>query len=285
MILRPRSLLPLAAAAALVAPLFVSSPADAGVRIHIGGGVRVSGHVRVGGPRVHARVHRPHVVRYHPRRLRIGGSIYFGGGAYFGTRFAEPPPPPCDCDGGPSMAPAYYPGVQTPAAVYVAPALPRFGLGVAAGQLETKGGVAGSDLALLAHLRLTRSGSLELEGEVAKTALQDSTRIDRRIGGALIWNLTPRNRLVPYLLGGMGVTQVDMADDWTTDQKYGELGVGLTYKVSPRLQIGADFRAGSRTDIEHRGRMPTDGLAREIAPPANEPEQYTRGRLSAMLYF
>jgi hypothetical protein len=284
MMLRSRLLLPLTVAVALAAPMLTPSTADAGVRIRIGGGVKVKvgGHVHV-GPRVSARVRRPHVVRYRPARLRIGGAIYIGGGAYYGTRFAQPPPPepPCDCDTG--VAP-YYPGVTTPATVYVAPELPRFGIGVSAGSVDNENDVSGSDVALLARLRLTRSGSLELEGELGKSELEDSQRIDRRLGGALVWNLAPRNRLVPYLVGGMGVTQVQLADDWTTDQSYGEVGVGLTYKLSPRLHIGADLRAGSRTEVERETRTPDDTLSISLAPD-EEGENYTRGRLSAMLYF
>jgi hypothetical protein len=284
MILRPRSLLPLAVAAALAAPMFAPSTADAGVRIRIGGGVSVSGRIHV-GPRVDVRVRRPRVIRYRPARLRIGGAIYVGGGAYYGPRFASPPPeapPSCDCD---TSVGAYYPGVATTAPVYVEPELPRFGIGVAAGSIDNENDVAGSDVALLARLRLSRSGSLELEGELGKSELEDSQRIDRRIGGALIWNLAPRNRLVPYLVGAMGVTQVELADDWTTDQSYGEVGIGLTYKLSRNLQIGADIRAGSKTEVERETRGGSDTLPLSIAPPDDQAENYTRGRISAMLYF
>jgi hypothetical protein len=274
----------LAALAAVALPLAAPSPAQADVRVRVGGGVRVrvGGHARVRIPVI--RVHRPRMTPWARPRLRVAGTIYVGGGVYYDDGFAPPPPPPapaCDCEG----PPAYYPPVTTApivAAVAPEPELPRLGIGVAAGSVDTKDGVSGSDLALIARLRLSRNGGLELEGELGKSELEDSSRVDRRLGGSLIWNLSPRSTWNLYLLGGLGVTQVDVGDDWSTDQSYGELGIGLRLKVTPRFHIAGDVRAGSRSQVDDE--MPTV-LNRQIAPPADDTEDYTRARLSAMVYF
>ncbi len=259
--------------------------ADAGVRVRVGGRahVRVGGpRVRVRAPRVRVRVHRPAPP---PVRVRVGGSIYVGVGWYHRTRFAAPPPPAvyddCNCGGD------YYPVAPAPtvgvaAAAYTRPELPRWGLGVAAGGVDVQGEAAGDDLALIGRFRMTPG--LSLEGELGKSELADGSRVDRRLGASLVWELSPYNRWSPYVVGGLGVTQVEVGDDvYETSQEFGEVGVGLRWAVTPKLHLGADIRAGSRSASEDA--MPLDAAYRAVTPPTDESEEYTRARLSGVLFF
>lgn len=282
-----RSLLPTALAALLAAPVLLADigQAHADVRIRVGGNVKVKvgGHVRV--RRHHRqRTHRGHV------RLRIGGHIHLGGGVYYGARFAPPPPPPpsYECDHPPTgPVPAYYAPVGAPPPTpYIVssprPRQPVFGLGIFAGSVSAEDGPSGDDLGLLARLRVSRS--LHLEGEISKTEHSDGARIDRRVGGAVLWDLAPHSRWSPFLLGGMGVAQVEMDEgSYQADQGYAEVGLGLGYQLSDRFQIAADLRAGARTRTEEAA--PDGAVLRTIAPPQDEEEGYTRARLSGILYF
>jgi hypothetical protein len=148
------------------------------------------------------------------------------------------------------------------------------------GTVDGKETPIGSDVGLLARLRLTER--LSLEAELAKTEIEDAARVDRRLGGALLYDFAPRSRLSLNLLGGMGVTQVDMGNGaWESDQTYAELGAGLTFRLTPKLHLIGDLRAGARTAIEGG---PSDTTFLSVAPPADD-ENFTRARLSAVLYF
>lgn len=137
----------------------------------------------------------------------------------------------------------------------------------------------GEDVGVLARLRLT--DSILIEGEIAKSDL-DNERVDRRLGGALIYDLLPRSSWSLQLLAGAGVTQVELGDgEWRSDQGYGEVGAGLSYRLTRHIQLAADIRAGSRAPVDDR---PAEKL-RSIAPDADDREGYTRGRLSAILTF
>jgi hypothetical protein len=275
----------------------VRAGGSAGGRVHVRAGGRA--HVHVGAPRGRAHVHAggPHIrapyVHWRvrrayppPLRIRVGGAIWVGGGyyGYYGPRYAAPPPPVAPCDCGPGY---YHPVVPAPAAtVAVAapaprPILPRWGVGVAAGGVNVQGQPAGDDLALLGRLRLTPG--LLVEGELGKSELADGARLDRRLGASLVYEIGAYNRLAPYLVGGLGVSQVDVGDSYRTHQQFGELGVGLRLAVTPRVHIAADLRAGSRTATEHAPMA--DVAARVVAPPVDESEEYTRARLSGVLYF
>ncbi len=225
--------------------------------------------------------------------MRIGGGFYWGGGVYVGG-FAQPPPPPpapvYDCDHDP--VPVYYtsrprPAPPRPVAVVSQPApapapLPRLGIGVFAGSVNVKDGMAGEDLGVLGRLRLT--DSLLLEAEMAKSQMADA-RADRRLGGALLYDFSPRSKWSANLSAGLGVTQIDMdagTGSWQTKQEYGELGVGLTWRLSRRFHLSGDLRAGARARVEDE---PDDQMLKSIAPSADQEETYTRGRLSAVLYF
>lgn len=291
-----RSLPSLLVAAALALPvLAISAPAaQADVTIRVRGKVKV----RV-GPRAHHRVHvhHRHRTRPAPVQLRVGGGVYWSGGVYVGGGFAEPPPPPpppshdCDCDGVPayyspppprvvSPAPTTWTPVASASASAYRPALPRFGVGVFAGSINVDDRSQGADVGLLGRLRLT--DSLLLEAELAKTEMEGA-RIDRRAGGALLYDLSPYSRWSAHLLAGLGVTQVDVQNGtWSAEQEYGEIGAGLTWKLTPQLHLAGDLRAGARARVDS---APTDLALKSLAPSQEEEEGYTRGRLSAILYF
>ncbi|MCA9677429.1 MAG: hypothetical protein KC464_20565, partial [Myxococcales bacterium] len=217
----------------------------------------------------------------------VGGAIWVGGGWHARARFAAPPPEPvCDC--GPSNG-SYYPIAPQPTesvavmAPVARPELPRWGLGVAAGGVDVEGEAAGDDLAVLGRYRLTPG--LLVEGELGKNELADGSRVDRRLGASLVYEIGAYNRWAPYVVGGLGVTQVDVGDGvYQSNQSFGEAGIGLRWAVSPRVHLAADVRAGSRAAVDNAP-MPLDAQYRSVTPTANESEEYTRMRLAAVLYF
>jgi hypothetical protein len=238
----------------LTGSALVIALAAAGGNAHAGGirvGIGIGAQVRVRVPRVSwPRVHRP---------IHVVGAVVLA-------------------------PPVYHPGAAAPAAYPPAPItpLPTWGFGVFAGGVEVDGGPAGDDLGLLARLRL--SDNLLVEAEVGKTELAEGARVDRRLGGGLVWELTPRADFSLYGVGAMGVTQAQFGDRWETDQKFGELGLGLRWRATDKLHLAADFRAGARrSDADHVA--PTDAAARLLAPVDDGAEQYSRGRLSAIMYF
>jgi len=274
-----------AAALATMALAIGTSDAQADIRVRVGGHahIRVGGGYRVRTPRVYWR---PRWNYARPAyRVHVGGSIWLGGG-YYTQPYAQPPPPPAYCDCGPSTVPSYYPvapAAATYAAVAPAPQLPRFGIGLFAGGVDVEGNHVGDDLGVLGRLRLTPG--LLIEGEVGKSELANGVRVDRRLGGGLVWEIGAYNRWAPYLVGSLGVTQTEVGKTWNTTQSFGEVGVGLRWAITPNFHLGADIRAGTRQEVDSSGTRPDVGVAREVTPTANQGEQYTRARLSAMLYF
>ena len=259
--------------------------AEAG-HAHFSGGVRFSG--RVAG-RVGVRFARPH---WRPR-VWVGGSVWVGGYYY---------PRPYYYYYYPESVPSYYYGyggsyypVQpnanaAPGVVAVAPArppMPTFGIGVAAGGSNVDGRQESSDLSALLRFRLTPG--LLIEGELGRTSFKDDVRVDRRIGGSLIWELGARNALAPYLLGGGGVEQADVDGSFSTTQEFGELGVGLRWALSRNLHLTFDVRAGARKAIDSNQPDAVSPVARTVAPPSgangDDTEKFTRARLAAILNF
>jgi hypothetical protein len=262
------------------ATLLQSGTADAG-RFRFGGGARFSG-------RVHTSVRFARPV-WRPR-VWVGGSVWVG--SYYPRPYYYYYP---------EYVPSYYGGygasyypvqpMAAPGAVATVaprPALPTFGIGVAAGGTNVQDKAESSDLAVLARFRLTPG--LLLEGELGKTSFDNDARVDRRIGGSLVWEIGAYNTFAPYLLAGAGVQQADFDGNFSTTQDFGEIGVGLRLALSRNLHLMVDVRAGSRKTIDSN--QPDGGittLARSIAPPTgttgDDTENYTRGRLAAVLYF
>ncbi len=272
----------------LVAP----AQAEAG-RFHFGGGARV--HVSVPGVRVGWS--RP---AYRPRATwSVGGSVHFGGGYYPRYRTYRPyyyAPVP-SYYGSVSVGASYYPvqpavavAVVAPVAI-VRPDLPRFGIGLFAGGVSVQDQNESSDVGVLGRFRLTPG--LLIEGELGKTSYDNDLRVDRRLGASLIYEIGAYNKLAPYVLAGIGVQQADVAGQYSTTQDLGEIGVGLRYAISPRVHLAFDVRAGSRgavstSDTPTRNGTPVAGTARGVTtvnPPTDETEEYTRARLSAIVYF
>lgn len=149
-----------------------------------------------------------------------------------------------------------------------------------AGGIEVGEHTTGEDVGVFGRLRLT--DSFLLEGELAHTEM-NGARIDRRMGAALVWDLMPRSTWSIQLMGGVGVTQVELGEGvWQSDQEYGELGIGMSWRLSKHLQLAGDIRAGGRAPVDS---MPDEKALRDIAPDNLDEEQYSRARLSAILSF
>ena len=257
---------------------------------HVSGGVHFSGRVGGGASVRFARpAWRP---TWRPHRW-FGGNVWIGGGYYY--------PRPYYYYYYPEYVPSYYGGsyypVQPTAAPGVAavappprPSLPTFGIGVFAGgssvqNVQNKEDT--SDLGALARLRLTPG--LIVEGEIEKNTFKDNVRVDRRMGGSLIFEIGAQNSFAPYLLAGAGVQQANVDGSFTTTQDYGEVGAGLRWAVSRSLHLTLDIRAGKSQTIDSNQPDVVSSAARSVAPPpsgsTNNTEAFTRGRLAAILNF
>jgi hypothetical protein len=277
------------------ATLLSSGTAEAG-RAHFGGGVRFSGHIsghvgiRGGGVSVHFA--RPFARPIWRPRVWVGGRVWWGGYYY---------PRPYYYYYSPEAVPSYYGGTYypvqpesavAPGAVAVAappapPSMPTLGIGVFAGGTNVQDKQDSTDLGAMLRLRLTPG--LLVEGEIAKTSFKDNVRVDRRIGGSLIYEIGALNSFAPYLLAGGGVNQADVNGSFTTSQDFGEIGVGLRWALSRSLHLTFDVRAGRRKTMDSNQPSDISNVVRTIAPPSggtnNDTEDYTRGRLAAVLNF
>lgn len=266
--------------------------ASADVRVHVGGGVTVRTTPRTYYRPAYRPAYRPVYRPYYRPNYAIGGSIWVGGGTYYGgysrTYAAPPPAPSCDC--GPGAVPSYYPGYQgyysqptytASAAAQSEPAeLPRFAIGGFAGGYDVDG-QNGSDAGFLVRLRLT--DGLLVEGEFGQSELEHQYGDpDGRAGASLIYEFSPRNDWAPYLVGGVGATRSKATDE---SLGFGEVGVGLRWALTDHLHLAFDIRAGAQDRSDYY--ETADSAARVILPTEDDEEtqSYTRGRLSAMLYF
>ena len=272
-----KKLLPFALVGLTALPVLVSQQGTANADVV----VRASGSIRVNTPRVRVRPRvriRPRV-RVRPRH-RVRYRLRVGGGFHYGWRYAAPPPPPVYAYNN-ECAPSY---CNQPRQVVVATRprrpLPRFGVGVFAGGMNVEDREASSDVGVLARFRLTHR--LFLEGEIAKSELEDGSRVDRRMGAALLYDFSPRSGLSPHVLIGAGVVRADLnaGSPIRADQSYGEIGVGLGWRLSRSLELTADIRAGTR-DTQDNEVI----LRSSTVQPIAKSEDYTRARLSAILHF
>jgi len=266
--------------------------AEAG-RAHFSGGGRFSGGVHISGQ---VRVRGGGFVRggrsfSRPWRGRpwYGGTVWVGGYYY---------PRPYYYYYYPEYVPSYYPPTYYPVQPMAAPGvvavaapreeLPRLGIGVYAGGSSIQDNKQdSSDLGVLARFRMTPG--LLIEGEIGKTSFKNDTRVDRRIGGSLIWEIGAHNTFAPYLLIGGGVQQANVDDSFSTTQDFGEIGIGLRIALTRNLHITGDIRAGSRKTIDSNQPDIVTAAARSVAPPSGTnddmTEDYTRARLAAVLNF
>jgi hypothetical protein len=272
--------------------------AEAGrARIHFSGGVRWGGGISVGSSWHFSRP------AWRPHRWNVGGTIYVG------PRYTYYPRPYYVYY--PTYVPSYYqttsyypvaPAVQAPGVVAVAAPrrqLPKLGIGLFAGgsSVESQTGDSSNesdDLGLLARFRITPG--LIVEGELGRTSFDhngtDNFRVDRRLGASLLYEIGAYNRWAPYLLAGIGVQQADVGGgEFVTTQDFAELGVGIRLAVTHKFHVAFDLRAGARDTVSSDAPMttlPPGSSARTITPPtqdSDETEEYTRARLSAILYF
>jgi len=254
-----------------------------------------------GGGRVHARAHggvsvswsRPAYRPYYGRGWSVGGRVYVGGDYrpyYPRYRYYYYQPVPSYYG---VYSHSYYPVAPAPqqqvaiVAPVARPELPKFGIGLFAGGVSVEEQDDSSDIGLLGRLRLTPG--LLVEAEIGKTSYEQDLRVDRRLGGSLVYEFGAYNKLAPYVLAGLGVQQADVGGEFTTTQNFGELGIGLRYAVSPHFHLLFDVRAGSRATASSDDPPPmTDIATRQVTPPSassNESEEYTRARFAAVLYF
>jgi len=289
----------------------LAGTAEAG-HAHFGGGAHFSGGAHWGGGGVHfagsahfgGGVHwaSPRWGGYHYGGYRgygwgFHGHIYVGGYPYWYY--------PNNYYYYPEYVPSYYGTtyypVQPAAAPGVAaevlvppPPLPRFGIGVFAGgvssDVDNSTNTQETDLGVLGRFRLT--DGLLIEGELGKISYnvngQDNVRVDRRLGGSLVYEIGARNSLAPYVLAGLGVQQASVDGNYNTTQDYGEVGVGLRLALSRHFHITFDVRAGTRSTVSQDKTAPANTLGTMVAPPAsnsNSNEDYTRARLAAIFYF
>lgn len=282
--------------ATLGASLLGTSDAEAGGRFRFSGhaGVRWGGGVRV-GPSVNMRWSRPAPI-YRPHRWQVTGRVYIGPTYTYRPFYNYYQP---------AYVPSYYEGSYYPvqagpsvgaATVVVGPRaeLPRLGIGLFAGgaSVEDRGSSTSesSDIGVLGRFRL--SGGLLLEGELGKTSYEENLRVDRRLGASLVYEFGAHNRFAPYILAGLGVQEAETnGGSYNASQSYAEVGAGLRFAVTPKFHLTADLRLGARGTMSN-DEMETLGSgtkARTIAPPATDSddpsEEYTRGRISAILYF
>lgn len=293
----------ISAAALGLVSLATPKTADAD-RIRFSGG----GHVRVhGGASVHWS--RPAYRPYVGRSWGVSGRVYVGPRYNYGyyPRYYYPYPryyyyyqPVPSYYGVYSyqQPQTYYP-VQpatpaTTAAIVVAPKpeLPKLGIGLFAGGASVEGtdGAStkdSSDIGLLGRFRLTPG--LLVEAEIGKTSYEDNLRVDRRIGGSLVYEIGAYNKFAPYLLAGMGVQQAEVGDgQFQTRQNFGELGIGIRYAVTPHFHLLFDVRAGTRATAESDTAPNADVATRSVTPPtaaSGDNENYTRGRFAAVYNF
>jgi hypothetical protein len=157
----------------------------------------------------------------------------------------------------------------------------RWGVGAFAGSMSPDGVESGSDLGILGQYRFSRSFALELE--VAKSKLADGGRVDRRMGAAVLYNLSPRRTLAPFILAGAGYGQTEIADgEFHAEQAYGEVGAGLRLRLSKSIHVVADLRAGRRDSKEDYVYMTSDPSS---SPSLKRDEDYTRLRVGGLLTF
>jgi hypothetical protein len=255
-----------------------------------------------GGGRVHARVHGGVSVHYSRPAYRPSRSWSVGGHIYVGPRYSYYPRyryypryyyyTPVPSYYGVYSHNYYYPvqPAPQPSVAVVAPAprpeLPKFGVGLFAGGVSVEDQSDSSDIGLLGRFRLTPG--LLVEAEIGKTSYEQDLRVDRRVGGSLVYEIGAYNKLAPYVLAGLGVQQADVAGEYETTQNFGEIGIGLRYAFSPRFHVLFDVRAGSRATASSDDMPATDIATRSVTPPSessNESEEYTRARFAAVLYF
>lgn len=235
--------------------------------------------------------------------VRIGGGVHIdigsaleaiadiGIGISVQTRSHRPPPPPPPVVHVAvvpplpvvhvAVAPPPPPRVAyTPATPITVPRGRRWGIGLFGGLSGSEGQEeAGEDIGLFGQYELSNSLSLELE--IAKTEYVNGARVDRSLGGAVLWDLSHR-KLSPYLLLGAGLGDSDIGNgDFQAQHSYAELGVGLRYRIGPSFQFLADFRGG----VKESGEEERVYKASKNSVAYQSDEDFSRFRFGGMISF
>jgi hypothetical protein len=297
--------LPLALGALAFSTIVGAAQAEAGHAhfsgaVHFGGGAHWGGGVHVGGwggggGGVSYHWSRP---AWRPSYWGVHGSIWVGGyyPYYYRPYYYYYP----------EYVPSYYGSSYYPVETTAAPGatavlaprpeLPKLGIGLFAGGVNVQDQYGNSvpdssDVGVLARYRLTPG--LLVEGELGKTSYNvdgnDNLRVDRRLGASAIYEIGAYNAFAPYVLAGLGVQQADVSGDYSTTQDFAEIGAGLRWALTPHFHLTADIRLGSRHTVSNDQTQPATTTARMVTPPpttsADTSEDYTRGRIAAILYF
>ena len=162
----------------------------------------------------------------------------------------------------------------------------RFAVGISKGHFESEGREV-RERSVVARLRLTRRLTAEVEAGKSRPRDRDGAPgelRDKRVGGGLLLHPIPWARLSPYLSAAGGVVRTDVsgradADGVHIDQRYREVGVGLSIRLGKRLRIEGDFRTGERELREG-----AKSAAAAIGGMDDE-QRYRRARITALLYF
>ena len=155
----------------------------------------------------------------------------------------------------------------------------RFALGITRGHFEL-GETEARERGMLARVRVSRRLTAELE--VGETDYRDAAIQDRRVGGSLLLHPVPRARLSPYLSASAGRIRTEMDGlESEIEQRYREVGVGLSLRLGKRLRLEGDVRAGRRG---LRDSAKSD-IAAAVSAPDLDDEHYRRARFNAMFYF
>jgi hypothetical protein len=114
--------------------------------------------------------------------------------------------------------------------------------------------------------RMTLSGRLAGQLELARIATPDNSQMDVRVGTALLVYDLASGPLVPVLLAGAGAAQQSMTYGSQTFV-HAEAGIGLELRVKNGFILGVDARIGTRSNTTGPIAMPESYYA-PISPIA-----------------
>ena len=121
--------------------------------------------------------------------------------------------------------------------------------------------------------RFRLTPGLLIEGELGKTSYDvngnDNVRVDRRLGGSLVYEIGAYNSWRRTCSPASASSRPTSTATYSTTQDFGEIGIGLRWAVTPKFHLAADIRAGSRATVSTTS-MPVaaaDTSPRTITPP------------------
>ena len=144
-------------------------------------------------------------------------------------------------------------------------------VGASYGMIQSKAD-SGSDpnSQLTAFGRVGLGSSLETGLELQDISAGDNSTVIRTISGLLLVELG-HGRLMPMLLGGVGIDHSATSYGSTTDAHHFEAGFALEYRADSGLVLGGDLRIGDRS-IDSNSNMvyPLSGGVAYRAPATSQ---------------